>query len=446
MTRRIRTIYFIITVGLFLIGAPIIIFYIIGYRFSFHDQSFYQTGVFVISSSPKGAEISLNGLPTKEITPASFSNLKPGDYSVTLSRDDYQDWSASFQIKSKQSVNFSNIPLMKEQLIFKDLWQGSPILLIPDKQAVFFAAVLQENSQNFLEILNTKNNSSEKFHLPEFTDDIILSWSPNSKYLLLESPSQKRFRIIDRQGQYVFLSNFIPDPLTHLWWSNDSDDLLLGASPTALYQIDLFSQKSRFLFSAKAYQYQPNKSGGYFLSTSGQTTDLIWFDQTSNNLEILKNFPGTNYQFLPAHNNWLAINDLTNKATSLIRHSQNNELVTINLPDPTIFISWSNDDNLLTSDGNELRLYSIDLGNNRLITRKIYGLNAVTWLINGFTLIIANSDDLEIITLLSDQTVTNRFSNIIDPIVYKVFSNKKSLLIGQGPSDQRRLSILNIRE
>ena len=54
--RRITYSLFII---LFLIVTPLIIFYTQGYRFNFKNQHIQQTGILVISSNPKKADITL---------------------------------------------------------------------------------------------------------------------------------------------------------------------------------------------------------------------------------------------------------------------------------------------------------------------------------------------------------------------------------------------------
>ena len=57
-TRRFLCIFFIL---LFLLSAPIILFYSSGYRFDFKKHLFVKTGGLVIDSKPREAVVLLNG-------------------------------------------------------------------------------------------------------------------------------------------------------------------------------------------------------------------------------------------------------------------------------------------------------------------------------------------------------------------------------------------------
>jgi len=61
MTKKTRTILFLICLFLFLLIAPSAIFYSQGYRFDFDSKKITQTGGLFLKVFPKSAEIYLDG-------------------------------------------------------------------------------------------------------------------------------------------------------------------------------------------------------------------------------------------------------------------------------------------------------------------------------------------------------------------------------------------------
>ncbi len=59
-----------------------------------------EPGSFTVSSRPQGAEILLNNKIVNRFTPSEFTNITPGNYSVTLIREGFADTTVIFNVES----------------------------------------------------------------------------------------------------------------------------------------------------------------------------------------------------------------------------------------------------------------------------------------------------------------------------------------------------------
>ncbi|MGB3458852.1 MAG: PEGA domain-containing protein [Halobacteriota archaeon] len=62
------------------------------------------TGSISVSSAPSGADISLDGVPINEITPYAIPNVEPGDHTLKLTLEGYQDWKETVSVTAGKTV------------------------------------------------------------------------------------------------------------------------------------------------------------------------------------------------------------------------------------------------------------------------------------------------------------------------------------------------------
>ncbi|MEI7480670.1 MAG: PEGA domain-containing protein, partial [bacterium] len=146
--RRITYSLFII---LFLIVTPLIIFYTQGYRFNFKNQHIQQTGILVISSNPKKADITLNDKYTEKNTPTRLENLMPGNYNIKLSKPGYYSWEKKLPIYENYTSFAENILLWKQTTSspLTNIASSGQIAISPNKQDAYF--IDNKGSLNFLD-------------------------------------------------------------------------------------------------------------------------------------------------------------------------------------------------------------------------------------------------------------------------------------------------------
>jgi hypothetical protein len=88
-----RSRYALISAGivLFVVGAPLIIIFVSGYRYNFSEHHFVRTGALNVRSDPAGATISINGKASGK-TQKTFRFLVPGEYNISISKNGYFTW------------------------------------------------------------------------------------------------------------------------------------------------------------------------------------------------------------------------------------------------------------------------------------------------------------------------------------------------------------------
>jgi hypothetical protein len=88
-----RSRYALISAGivLFVVGAPLIIIFVSGYRYNFSEHHFVRTGALNVRSDPAGATISINGKASGK-TQKTFRFLVPEEYDISISKSGYFNW------------------------------------------------------------------------------------------------------------------------------------------------------------------------------------------------------------------------------------------------------------------------------------------------------------------------------------------------------------------
>ena len=122
MSKKARTILFIICVCLFFATAPAVILYSQGFRFDFEGKKIVQTGALYFKVSPRSAEVYLNNkLKTKTsmITGSVLiETLMPKTYQVKIKKEGYYPWQKNLEIKEAQVTEAKNIVLIPKNSDF----------------------------------------------------------------------------------------------------------------------------------------------------------------------------------------------------------------------------------------------------------------------------------------------------------------------------------------
>lgn len=122
MTKRVRTILFIISVFLFLLATPSVIFYSQGYRVDFEAKKIVKTGGLSFRVFPGRAQVYLNGKLEKStsiITNAVFiENLLPKTYEIEIKKEGYYPWKKNLEVKEAMVNEAQNITLFPQNTQF----------------------------------------------------------------------------------------------------------------------------------------------------------------------------------------------------------------------------------------------------------------------------------------------------------------------------------------
>ncbi len=133
MTYRSRNILFVFFIVAFLLLTTYFSLYVSGYRISFlsllsGNPLIQKTGMLIVDSSPRGADISLSRqfrglfldadvLKGQNLrTSQKIKNLLPGEYILTLERENYWPWQEKIRIFPGQATYIEDIVLFRKSL------------------------------------------------------------------------------------------------------------------------------------------------------------------------------------------------------------------------------------------------------------------------------------------------------------------------------------------
>jgi len=214
MTKKTRTILFLICLFLFLLAAPLIIFYAQGYRFDTESKKITQTGGLFLKVIPKSVEIYLDYTPPaipkiKKKTDFFFGtalieNLLPKKYEIKVVKEGYYPWEKNLEIREKEVAEAKNVVLIPENPNFIILTnEVEDFFFSPDGKKIILKATTSPPSGDekswALKLYDLERKV--KSHLinkddisPEEVELFDLKFSPDSKKISLEVAMKEQLK------------------------------------------------------------------------------------------------------------------------------------------------------------------------------------------------------------------------------------------------------------
>jgi hypothetical protein len=319
MSYKIRTILFVFFVLAFVVMTTFFSLYAAGYRFSLAsimrgEALIQRTGILVLDSKPRGAEISLwrqfrgvlfddNVLRNKNLrTPYKIKNLLPGEYVLNLELDGYWPWQQRVNIYSGQSSYVEDIVLFRRNLpinFINTLTQKISLcpldkkIILEDDRKMVDLKTEQEISLgdnvsdiDFLEagLLLLNNNLVFDYLNNEYRDlqKDYLSNSRNIKMRLGDlfyiKDGLKSYNIKSEKEDIIFsFDNIIDFDVL-----NDSYFLILKESEGHYFQV--YSQRHKNLINSVKL---PDSDNYEILSIGGSSDFAYIFDKNINKIYVI---------------------------------------------------------------------------------------------------------------------------------------------------------------
>lgn len=173
----------------FLIIAPLMILYSVGYRYDWQHGLARQTGALSIDIYPKTGEAYLDNLKLKKNTlnkKVEIKNLIPGKYNLNIKTPGYNDWQKNIEIKAKQTVYIKEINLIKQnqpQLFIDE--KVEYFSLSPNARYLVYASQTDQLTQLWL-YDNAKQTTSSLLKLAS-TKPPTISWSDKHDCAIIAS-------------------------------------------------------------------------------------------------------------------------------------------------------------------------------------------------------------------------------------------------------------------
>jgi hypothetical protein len=209
---------------LFVLSAPVVILYSQGYRFDQYSRIFIRSGSITIKSVPSSVNVYLNDklqsghafdIINNSIT---LNGLRPGNYTVRVSANYYQDWQKQIEVHSGISSEYWNVFLAPQKPTIKELPASGVERFFPSPFGKYIAYISHNQANleiNSLDIKSGESISTFSGENVEFSNNKSENLEWNFKERLMASPvtrnNVKDYLITDINKEYeaVFLSDLM---------------------------------------------------------------------------------------------------------------------------------------------------------------------------------------------------------------------------------------------
>ncbi|MBM3257728.1 MAG: hypothetical protein FJZ05_00725 [Candidatus Nealsonbacteria bacterium] len=383
MTKKTKTILFLICLLAFTLLAPSIVMYSQGYRLNFNPSEngkmITQTGGVFLKVAPKQVDIYIND-KLKKRTDFLFGsvlieNLVPGKYKVeikkTNSQEEYYSWQKTLAIQEKQVAEAKNIVLFPKNITFSSLSTNvEQLWLSPDQKKI----ILKENEKDSWALKLYDLEKNIKSHLVNEEDFFVkepqlidLEFSNDSGSITLEISIKETIQSfsldISQPKPSLKRKGIIP--------AKTANSLLQEQAGNDLYYLDnfgyLFKNKEKLAETPFSIKQETEYSldvfnGNIFLKENSNlykfNYDKKVFDNFFEGISILSLSPDGK-KLLYASNNEMWVVFLEDK-TDQPQKKSGDKVFLIRLSDQITNISWINDNYLAFLADNIIKIIEID--------------------------------------------------------------------------------------
>jgi hypothetical protein len=170
----------------FLVTAPLLIFYTSGYRYNFKKGIVERNGTLIVDSIPDGGVVFIDDRASGEKTPVTLQNMVPGWHNLRVERPGYSSWHENVLIRSER-VTFANHILLWPEATPVLAHSGNVFGLNADPYRDH-ALLLQKAESTWQWQLWTPTGSSDPAILANASPSstFVTQWSSDGQAALLE--------------------------------------------------------------------------------------------------------------------------------------------------------------------------------------------------------------------------------------------------------------------
>jgi len=279
MNHYYKTILLISCILMFLILAPLTIFYGLGYQYDFKKKKVIQTGAVIIKTVPSKTNVFLDGkLQNKNNFWEELLNdfvkinqLKVGRYNLKIEKIGYHSWEKNIEIKKGMVDRLDNVVLLPASPKIKNVITGNinDFWFSDDRNKIVYTTF--DNQKNItlkVIILNKSPSNINEFKLlplKENSEINNLKWSKDSKNIIFEIVINKnlktensRFYLINlEENKIINLGKDFKLVSSKQWSVKNSDIFYLRNGD--LYRINYSARLTNlFLKNISAYTVKNN--------------------------------------------------------------------------------------------------------------------------------------------------------------------------------------------
>lgn len=385
MSKTVRLLLFLLFVLGFLISTPLVVLYTAGYRFDLTHGRIVHMAVLNIQSTPRGASITIDGVPKSERTPAVIETILPGDHLIRLQKTGYLPWETSLRFESRQArvlgpvALFLDEPAQRAQTIIA-------VQAIANPSSNQFAYLSQESS--WIEAWVVHADAAEKKLLLRLPFDArsryALSWSTRGTYLALtqmRGTSHELFvsRVSDGAAMELPAS---AQNAKSFWWDLGADERLYVQSGNTTTRVDL----TQNLEEPLAFLADLASSYGNQIVTLSQSDNRsVISSQEAGATSIITYLPLGDYALVDAPGGLIALYDARHGRLALLNLGNRDQPIVFN--EEAAVWKWNpSGEVLLYSSGYDLKRYTRNDHETRTLTRLSTQIDQLDWYPTGSAL------------------------------------------------------------
>lgn len=313
MTTRFRFFFFIFCVSVFLISAPLLLLYTMGWRFNWQHKQIEKVGVLILDAQPSHAELWLNDTKLPARRPLRLADLRPNNYQIRAIANGYFPWQKTIEIKSQESLLFYDIALFKKfTTLFSDCGELRALALSPNKKEITFL----DGRSLWLEPVDGGGKQTLLANGLPIDEPVKITWSPDDNQILIGfgPMPQTRFWLIGKDKTSQELFNLTRQTMHEsVFWGRDSSTLY-ALSNNSLLEINTESKTNRVIMEGIASGAWLDSDLYIIKNISGKS--IVYKYQPLNILRPLNEvatLPFGYYSMSSARNNLLTILDENGK-------------------------------------------------------------------------------------------------------------------------------------
>lgn len=222
MNIYIRRLLLFVSYTAFVIIAPLIVLYAIGYRPQTSSPIPRPVGVILADAAPRRASIAVDGVEYGTL-PRSVSNIEPGMAHVRITKEGYTPWEKQLEVKPTQATDVRSIQLLPTNFQRETLAEHTRLFAVSPNNLLIAVATIQ-NTLSILDDTGTRILPDEQL----LERPTSIAWSPDGTYLLVSFPKNTSQLFQVSEVAIIKVSAKDIAGLTNILWSPLAANTIYG--------------------------------------------------------------------------------------------------------------------------------------------------------------------------------------------------------------------------
>ncbi len=215
----VSVIFWTLTIISFLFFASLVILKANGIQLNWKSLELSKTGMIILSGEPRDVELKVN---QKYLTglPEAISNLTPGNYNVTITKEGYISWQKNIVVLSGQATGDENIILfLKDPIEITTPENYTSDKIVSDFQKKSVNITLNDTEVYLDEILITRFNS-RVVSATSYTDNRHIVYQINNEIKVMDLNGQNQVTLTTLTSQEPATWTFKDNGKTFVYLDN----------------------------------------------------------------------------------------------------------------------------------------------------------------------------------------------------------------------------------